>query len=65
MSRTCDVVCAVDHVVRFIRPSPSVFAYCKRSKTTAGELLLRAELIHTSKMHPIFMRQQSACDISL
>ena len=31
------VSCAVDHVVRFARPSPSVFAYCKRSKTGAGE----------------------------
>ena len=28
---------AADHVVRFTRPSPSVFAYCKRSKTGAGE----------------------------
>ena len=37
MSRTCDVSCAVDHVVRFTRPSPSVFAYCKWSKTGAGE----------------------------
>ena len=37
MSRTCDVMCAADHVVRFTRPSPSVFAYCKRSKTGAGE----------------------------
>ena len=26
-----------DHVVRFTRPSGSVFAYCKRSKTGAGE----------------------------
>ena len=25
------------HVVRFTRPSPSDFAYCKRSKTGAGE----------------------------
>ena len=33
---TCDA-CAVDHVVRFTRPSPSVFAYCKRSNTGAGE----------------------------
>ena len=33
---TCDA-CAADHVVRFTRPSPSVFAYCKRSKTGAGE----------------------------
>ena len=30
-------VCAADHVVRFTRPSPSVFAYCKQSKTGAGE----------------------------
>ena len=30
-------MCAADHVVRFTRPSPSVFAYCKRSKTGAGE----------------------------
>ena len=33
---TCDA-CAADHVVRFTRPSPSVFAYCKRSKTGARE----------------------------
>ena len=33
---TCDA-CAADHVVRFTRPSPSVFAYCKQSKTGAGE----------------------------
>ena len=33
---TCDA-CAADHVVRFTSPSPSVFAYCKRSKTGAGE----------------------------
>ena len=32
----CDVH-AADHVVRFTRPSHSVFAYCKRSKTGAGE----------------------------
>ena len=29
--------CGTDHVVRFTRPSGSVFAYCKRSKTGAGE----------------------------
>ena len=28
---------AADHVVRFTRPSPSVFVYCKRSKTGARE----------------------------
>ena len=32
---TCDA-CAMDHI-RFTRPSPSVFAYCKRSKTGSGE----------------------------
>ena len=37
MSRTCDVMCAADHVVRNPRPSPSVFAYCKRSKTGGGK----------------------------
>ena len=37
MPRTCDVMCASDHVVRFTRPSPSIFAYGKRSKTAAGE----------------------------
>ena len=32
------IVCSVDHVVRFTRSSPpSVFAYCKQSKTGAGE----------------------------
>ena len=31
------VSCAVDHVVRFTRPSGSVFAYCKQSKTGARE----------------------------
>ena len=39
MSRTCDVTRATDHVVRFTRPSGSVFAYCKRSKTWAEESL--------------------------
>ena len=33
---TCDA-CATDHVVRFTKLSPSVFAYWKRSKTGAGE----------------------------
>ena len=33
---TCDA-CAMDHVVRFTRPSPSVFGYCKRSKTGDGK----------------------------
>ena len=37
MSRICDVTRGRDHVVRFTRPSGSVFAYCKRSKTGAGE----------------------------
>ena len=36
-SRICDVTLAADHVIRFTRPSGSVFAYCKRSKTRAGE----------------------------
>ena len=27
------ISCATDHVARFPRTSPSVFAYCKRSKT--------------------------------
>ena len=35
ISVTCDA-CAVDHMVKFTRPSPSVFAYCKRSKPGAG-----------------------------
>ena len=30
-------VLAANHVVRFTRPSDSVFAYCKQSKTGAGE----------------------------
>ena len=37
MSRICDITRGRDHVVRFTRPSGSVFAYCKRSKTGAGE----------------------------
>ena len=37
MSRICDVSRAANHVVRFTRPSGSIFAYCKRSKTRAGE----------------------------
>ena len=28
---------AADHVVRFTRPSGSIFAYCKQSKTETGE----------------------------
>ena len=32
----CDA-CAVDHVVNFTRPSGSIFAYCKRSKSGAME----------------------------
>ena len=51
MVTTCDA-CAADHVVRFTRPSPSVFAYCKRSKTGAGEglgtrLVKRAIYLHS------------------
>ena len=30
-------MCAADHVVRFTRPSPSVFAYGKQSKTGVGK----------------------------
>ena len=30
-------MCATNHVVRFTRPFPSVFAYFKQSKTGAGE----------------------------
>ena len=37
MFKTCDVSCAVDHVIRFTRHSPSIFAYCMRSKTGARE----------------------------
>ena len=37
MSRICDITQGTDHVVRFTRPSGSVFAYCKQSKTGAGE----------------------------
>ena len=33
---TCDT-CAMDHVVRFTRPSPTVFVYCKQSRTGGGE----------------------------
>ena len=33
---TCDT-CAMDHVVRFTRLSPSIFAYCKWLKTGGGE----------------------------
>ena len=46
---TCDA-CAADHVVRFTRPSPSVFAYCKRSKTGAGEGLGTRLMYPASKM---------------
>ena len=47
----CDVL-AADHVVRFTRPSGSVFAYCKRSKTGAREGLgmrLSNTTIHINK----------------
>ena len=37
MSRSCDVSRAADHVMKYPRPSPSVFAYCKRSKTGGVE----------------------------
>lgn len=33
----CDVNCATYHVVRFLRPSPSVFACSKRLKTGGVE----------------------------
>ena len=29
--RTCDIICAADHMVRNPRPS-FIFAYCKQSK---------------------------------
>ena len=32
----CDT-CAADHMLRFTRPSHSIFTYCKRSKSGAGE----------------------------
>ena len=36
--------CADYHVVRFTRPSPSIFTYCKQSKTGGGEdLAMRLE----------------------
>ena len=36
MSRICDVTCALDHVVRFTKPSHSVLAYCKRKSWSQG-----------------------------
>ena len=59
MSRTCDVMCAADHVVRFTRPSPSVFAYCKRSKTGAGEGL-GTRLYSTAPHHGLAVAMDSA-----
>ena len=47
---TCDA-CATDHVARFTRPSPSAFAYCKRSKNGAGEAL-GARLVLLCTSHP-------------
>ena len=41
MSRTCDVMCAVDHVVRNPRPSPSTFTYCRHLETGGGKGLVR------------------------
>ena len=38
--------CAADHVMEFPRPSPSVCAYCKRSKTGGVEGLGRRLDIH-------------------
>ena len=32
MSRTCDVMCAIDHVIN-LRPSPFIFANWKQSRT--------------------------------
>ena len=32
--KNCDIT---DHVVRFTKLSPTIFAYCKRSKTGGGE----------------------------
>ena len=41
MPRTHDIMCAADHMVRNPSPSPSVFAYCNKSKTGGGEGLGR------------------------
>ena len=46
---TCDT-CAVDHMVRFTRPSPSIFAYCKRPKT-GGREGLATRLDRMGSMH--------------
>ena len=45
MSRTCDVMCAADHIVRFTRPTSYVFAYCRRSEIGAGKAWERGYLI--------------------
>jgi len=36
-SRICDISHHMDHMVRFPRPSPLCFAYCKQSKTGGVE----------------------------
>jgi len=36
VSRIHDVSCAVDHVIKFLRPSPSIFAYVLQAIKTRG-----------------------------
>ena len=68
---TCDA-CAADHMVRFTRPSPSVFVYSKQSKTGAGEGLgtrlvgmYPALLLHTPLVITISVYSWSHVDTSL
>ena len=47
----CNVSCAMDHLVRFTRPSHSNFAHCKQSKTgrPGNEDSFHLRLMVTSK----------------
>ena len=64
MQKTCDIMCAVDHVVRKPRSSPSVFTYCKRSKTGGREgLQTRLCGYNTTKL-PSHLRSFSVMDAS-
>ena len=65
ISVTTSDACAADHVVRFTRPSPSVFAYCKRSKTGAGEGLgtrlgVTCESYLVESRRPLWFRSSQA-----
>ena len=61
MSRICDVTFAMDHMVRFTRPSGSVFTYCKQSKTSRGRPGNKASLTNDAPVHVHHQQTNGVC----